>query len=293
MNIWDRAFFGTDIYHLVHWFLVYSILGWIVESSYMSVCNRKLTNRGFIHGPMCPIYGVGALSVYFILRPLEGNWIALYFCGTFLATTLEYITAIIMQKVFGCIWWDYNDKPFNYKGILCLESTIAWGFYTIFLFMFLQKWVNTVVELYPRKTGIYIGVLLLVYYMIDFTISLIGAIDLNVKLRKLSAIVDEIQERLGRIHIVMPERRQIIERLENYISFDTSILPDVDLKELTERYWAIMAKPFALSMHFIHSYQAVKIWKNKEVKKDKPKEKELEKSFGNKQEELESFREEV
>ena len=158
-------FLGTDVYHMVHWFLVYSMLGW--------------TNRGFIHGPMCPIYGVGALSVYFILRPLEGNWIALYFCGTILATTLEYITAIVMHKIFGSIWWDYTNKPFNYKGILCLESTIAWGFYTIILFMFLQKWVNGFVELYPRRIGVHIGIALIAYYMIDFIVSLMEAINVN------------------------------------------------------------------------------------------------------------------
>lgn len=179
MRIWDMPFLGTDIYHIMHWFLVYSILGWMAESIYMSFCNKRLTNRGFIHGPMCPIYGVGALSVYFILRPLEGNWIALYFCGTILATTLEYITAIIMQKVFGSIWWDYTDKPFNYKGILCLESTVAWGFYTIILFMFLQKWVNGFVEIYPRRIGIHIGIALIAYYMIDFIVSLMDAINVN------------------------------------------------------------------------------------------------------------------
>ena len=182
MKIWDMPFFGTDVYHVVHWLLIYSILGWVVESIYMSFCNKKLTNRGFIHGPMCPIYGVGALTVYFVLRPLEGNWLALYFGGTFLATSLEYVTAIIMQKIFGCIWWDYNDKPFNYKGILCLESTIAWGFYTLFLFIFLQKWVEAIVNLYPRSFGIYLGIGLIIYYIIDFTISLIGAIGLNVRL---------------------------------------------------------------------------------------------------------------
>lgn len=291
MKIWEIPFFDTDVYHVVHWLLIYSILGWLVESIYMSFCNKKLTNRGFIHGPMCPIYGVGALSVYFILRPLEGNWVALYFCGTFLATTLEYITAIIMQKVFGCIWWDYNDKPFNYKGILCLESTIAWGFYTLFLFMFLHKWVSAFVELYPRSIGVYIGIALVVYYLIDFIISLIGAIDLNVKLKKLSAIVDEIQERLGKVHIVVPKRKQIFEKLESYIGFDSSILPDVELAKLAEKYRAIRSKTSVLSKHFIRSYQAIKVWGRKEVEKDEPKE-EMTVSFGVEQDGLETAREE-
>ena len=286
MKIWDMPFLGTDIYHVVHWLLIYSILGWIVESIYMSFCNKKLTNRGFIHGPMCPIYGVGALTVYFILRPLEGNWVALYFGGSFLATLLEYITAVIMQKIFGCIWWDYNDKPFNYKGILCLESTVAWGFYTLFLFIFLQKWVNAFVELYPRNIGIYLGIGLIIYYFIDFTISLIGAIGLNVRLKKLSSIVDEMQERLKKIHIV-PKRESIFEKLENYIGFDSTILPDIGIKELAEKYRSMRAKNSILSRHFIKSYHAFKIWRRKEQEKEQ-EDTEITKPLGCKQKEIES-----
>ena len=76
---WTRGILGTDLYHIVQWFLIYSMLGWLVESIYMSVCNRKLTNRGFMRGPMCPIYGVGALTVYFLLRPVCHNIFLLYF----------------------------------------------------------------------------------------------------------------------------------------------------------------------------------------------------------------------
>lgn len=269
MKIWDMPFLGTeiDVYHVVHCLLIYSILGWVVESIYMSFCNRKLTNRGFIHGPMCPIYGVGAMLVYFILRPLEDNLVALYFGGAFFATLLEYVTAIVMQKVFGCIWWDYNDKPFNYKGILCLESTIAWGFYTLFLFLFLHKWVNSFMGLYSRTTGIYISIALMVYYAIDFTISLVGAIDLNVKLKNLSAIVDEMQEKLKNIH-VMPKRGQIVEKLENHISLEVPLLSDMDMSELVEKYRAVRGRISILSKHFVHSYSAIKVWKSKETKKD-------------------------
>ena len=64
---------GIDLYHITQWFLAYSILGWVVESIYMSICNRRLTNRGFVRGPFCPIYGVGALSVFFLLRPFCHN----------------------------------------------------------------------------------------------------------------------------------------------------------------------------------------------------------------------------
>ena len=120
-------------------FLVYSILGWVVESIYMSICNRRLTNRGFVRGPFCPIYGVGALSVFFLLRPFCHNLLLLYVLGCVFPTLLEYLTARLMLSMFGEVWWDYSEKPFNYKGILCLESTIAWGFYTLACFCSCMK----------------------------------------------------------------------------------------------------------------------------------------------------------
>ena len=153
---------------MVLWFLAYSILGWIVESIYMSICNREITNRGFTRGPMCPIYGFGALTVFFLLRPYSENPVQLFFMGMFLATALEFITARIMQKVFGEIWWDYQEKPFNYQGIICLESSIAWGFYTVALFFFLHKMIVSMVDYVPSRAGKILGSVILGAYMIDF-----------------------------------------------------------------------------------------------------------------------------
>lgn len=165
---WTRGILGTDLYHIVQWFLIYSMLGWLVESIYMSVCNRKLTNRGFMRGPMCPIYGVGALTVYFLLRPVCHNIFLLYFSGALVATSLEYVRAKIMLRIFGEVWWDYSQKPFNYKGILCLESTIAWGFYTLGLFLFLHKGVEYIVNSYSFQTGTRLGSVLILIFSVDF-----------------------------------------------------------------------------------------------------------------------------
>lgn len=166
--MWDRMFFGYDAYHIVLWFLIYSILGWVVESIYMSFCNKKLTNRGFARGPMCPIYGVGALTVFFVLRPYSDRIWLLFLLGATLATLLEYLTALIMKRIFGEVWWDYNEKPFNYKGILCLESTIAWGVYTVLLFVFLQNMVMWLGDRIPVGIGRGLGSCILLVYMVDF-----------------------------------------------------------------------------------------------------------------------------
>ena len=166
--LWTKAVLGTDVYHIIQWFLIYSILGWVVESIYISICNRRLTNRGFVKGPICPIYGVGALTVYFLLRPVGDNLYLLYFLGCVIPTLLEYVTARLMLSIFGEVWWDYSEKPFNYKGILCLESTLAWGFYTLGLFLFLHRGVEWVVNRYSFQTGTWLGGIILLLFFLDF-----------------------------------------------------------------------------------------------------------------------------
>ena len=93
----------------------------------MSICEKRLVNRGFIFGPICPIYGFGAVGAYLLLRPLEGNYVGLYILGSIGATFFEFLVAKLMIRILGAVWWDYTEKPFNYKGIICLESTLAWG----------------------------------------------------------------------------------------------------------------------------------------------------------------------
>lgn len=192
-SIFERPFMNTDVYHLVHWFFLYSILGWFVESVYMSFCERKITNRGFIRGPICPIYGFGALSVYFILLPFQHNYVLLYILGSVLATTLEYITAVVMYRAFGSVWWDYHKKPYNYKGILCLESSIAWGFYTVFMYAFLQRLVSFIVERYTGWMGLrmgrFIGCVLILYYIFAFTVKI-----LKEKTDSMSKPIEQVQK---------------------------------------------------------------------------------------------------
>lgn len=168
--MWNYTIMGMDMYHIMAWFLFYSFFGWGAESVYMSFCNKKLTNRGFARMPMCPIYGVGGLMLYFILRPFFHSYVLLYIMGVIIPTILEYATAKIMLHIFGEVWWDYNDKPFNYKGILCLESSLAWGAYTVLMFTFLQNAAGNVLDRIPVSGGQMFGVLILLGYAIDFSI---------------------------------------------------------------------------------------------------------------------------
>jgi len=182
--MWTRELFGTDVYHLVAAFVVYSVLGWLIESIYMSFCNKKLTNRGFGKGPFCPIYGFGGVFGYLILAPLRGNYIAVYLLGAVLATTFEYLVGIGMIKFLGELWWDYNDKPFNYKGILCLESTIAWGFYAVGIVHFVHAFVYRLIDSVDMHVGIICIQVILGMVLIDYIFKFMEVFNVDLKEKK-------------------------------------------------------------------------------------------------------------
>ena len=170
--MWTRELFGSDVYHLIAAFIIYSVLGWFVESAYMSFCNHRLTNRGFAKGPFCPIYGFGAVIGYLVLNPLSGHYVTLYLTGAFLATAFEYLVGIMMQKLLGEVWWDYTEKPMNYKGIICLESTIAWGFYAIIITMFLHERVLHLIDAMDVAYGRILCIVILAIVTVDYLIRL-------------------------------------------------------------------------------------------------------------------------
>lgn len=179
--MWTSEVLKMDIFRLVQCFILYSMLGWLVESIYMSICNHKITNRGFSLTPFCPIYGFGAILGYYILVPLSQNVIALYLCGAIIATIFEFFVGVLMQRVLGEVWWDYTDKPFNYKGLICLESTLAWGVYAVVIVDFLHVFTLRLVDRIPYEIGTFVCVFVLIIYAFDFLYHFFEALGVSVK----------------------------------------------------------------------------------------------------------------
>ena len=115
------------------YFYVYCFLGWIFESCYVSLRKRQWVNRGFLHGPFLPIYGSGAVMMLFVSEPFKDNLILTYFAGVVGATLLELVTGAVMEALLKVRYWDYSNQKFNYKGYICLSSSVAWGFLTILM----------------------------------------------------------------------------------------------------------------------------------------------------------------
>ena len=120
-------------YDWLFFFYLYSFFGWIFESSYVSARERRPVNRGFLRLPMLPIYGSGAVIMLFAGLPMKGSYALEYLAGAAAATALEFVTGWAMEQLFQVRYWDYSDQRFNYKGYICLSSTIAWGGFTVLL----------------------------------------------------------------------------------------------------------------------------------------------------------------
>lgn len=182
-----------SVYSFINWFFMYSFIGYLLECVVLSVeYKRPVMDRGFGHGPFCIIYGFGALGACLLLKPVAGRPVELYTASMAMATTMELVTANIMVRLFGAFWWDYSHKPFNYRGMVCLESSLAWGFLGLFFFYFLDNWVRTMVDSIPGHMGTVLAVGLTVFYLMDFLYCL--------RLR-LNGMEEEEEEVVGRLKI--------------------------------------------------------------------------------------------
>lgn len=210
----DFEIAGISLYYIINWFFIYSFLGWVWESVYVSVKKRKLVNRGFINGPFCTIYGAGAVTIYLLLRPLRGNLALLYLGGVLTATVLEYFTGWVMEAVFHTRWWDYSSKKFNLHGYISLASSLLWGVFSILLFKILQPFVSWLTSLYPQPAGEVILAVVIILYCADFAVSAYTAFGLSKTFGKVEDMLEDLTSYLQNTRLY-ETREEIGEKLES------------------------------------------------------------------------------
>lgn len=190
---WNTLIAGVRIYNLINYFIFFSFIGWIWESIYVSVTEHRIVNRGYVTGPFCTIYGVGGIFMTVTLQPFKDNLIMLFLLAVVFTTTLEYVTAVVMEKLFHTSWWDYTMEKFNYKGRISLKSSLAWGFASLFLFNVLIPFVNRLMSLFPERAGRIAIRVIAVIYIIDFVFATIAAVDVSKQIAKLDQMLDELE----------------------------------------------------------------------------------------------------
>lgn len=179
------------VYLYILYFFFYSAVGWAFESTYCSMGERKLINRGFLTGPMCPIYGTGTLVMEVLLyNPFRDNPIAIFFLGMLLCDIVEYLTSFIMEKLFNARWWDYKDELLNIKGRICLKHTIIWGMGSLAFVKIVHPRIEVLFGNLSDKTIKITVIAILAVFVVDVIFAVIKALDI----RKLRAKLIELKE---------------------------------------------------------------------------------------------------
>ena len=186
---------GLTLYEIIWFFLIYSFLGWVLEVVYHAASQGTVVNRGFLNGPVCPIYGFGMIIIILLLNTLfpEGaagvHGALLFLFGLVLATVVELFGGWALDRVFHARWWDYSDRPFNLNGYICPEFSLYWGLGTVFAIRILHPFVKShTVDVWPERFGYPAAALLLLIYAADFAVTVMIVNGINRKLAELDTL---------------------------------------------------------------------------------------------------------
>ena len=195
----------TYQYTFIQWllfFFIYCFLGWVWESCYVSIKKREWINRGFLHGPMLPIYGSGAIIVLLCTIGVRDQVILIFIFGMTGATILEYVTGACMERLFRVRYWDYSHMPLNLKGYICLPVSLGWGVFSVLLVRVIHVPIENLVLQIPERIAEVVSVVRSSAFAVDFTLSFSEAMDLRDMLIRLSDSNEKIQRLQKRLEVV-------------------------------------------------------------------------------------------
>ena len=180
------------------YFLFYSFGGWVVEVIFHAVALGKVINRGFLNGPVCPVYGFGVLSVFALLNTIQSGGHVMsegmiFVFGFVLATLVELIAGWLLDVCFHARWWDYSDKPLNFHGYICLEFSLIWGLAIVMVVKVFQKYVENQASHTPATWDWVVMAILYAAYFADFVVTVATIRGLNKKLTRLDKVSSDMR----------------------------------------------------------------------------------------------------
>lgn len=174
------------------YFISYSFIGWLYESTLCSITDRKWVNRGFLNGPLCPVYGFGALLILLVFYGTETPLFPLFLSSMVLTSVVEYFTAVVLEKLFHAKWWDYTGRPFNIHGRVYLTGALVFATLSLLLI----KWVHPrlsgfLYTLNPRTIG-WVSWILFLLLLLDLFVTVRHLLLLNVRVKAVREDFDKL-----------------------------------------------------------------------------------------------------
>ncbi len=270
------------MYYLILYFFVYGFLGWCTEVAFAACKERKFVNRGFLNGPICPIYGIGVGIVVQFLTPYKDNFILLYVTSVVLVTALEWVTGFILEKVFHNKWWDYSKMPLNLNGYVCLLFSLIWGVACVAIVELIHPVIHKLLSWFPKPIGIGLIVVLGIAVLVDLYVTVSTILKMNKHLEKMKEIAadlhrisDELGESIYENVVEVLERREewklkvqeasgeVKERMQ-----DVSDEVIDRIAELKKKYREVGGKGLHVSKRLIKAFPRIQSKKYREAMED-------------------------
>ncbi|MDO4284404.1 MAG: putative ABC transporter permease [Eubacteriales bacterium] len=192
---------GLSFYQIAWYFVLYSFVGWCVEVVFCTVTEGKVVNRGFLNGPVCPIYGFGMVAVLMILQNVpvhkagDLSVFVLFLGSMLLATAVELVGGWLMLRLFHARWWDYRNKPFNIGGFVCLQFSILWGIGGVIVVRMVHPLLSQIsAERIPSRIGWPVLAVLYAVYLADTIVTVLTVRGLNKDLEELDRVSASIRK---------------------------------------------------------------------------------------------------
>lgn len=181
------------LYTYLYCFFIYAFLGWCGEVLFAAAVEKRFVNRGFLNGPVCPIYGMGVALIALLMGPFSGNLLALFIGSMVLGSALEWTAGFLLEKIFRQKWWDYSDEPHNLNGYICLKFSVLWGFAGAFVVRFVVPATSRLVNLMPRTLGWVLLAVMGGLIVTDLAVTVAAIIGLNRKLKMLELLAARLR----------------------------------------------------------------------------------------------------
>lgn len=187
---------ANTFFHILTYFVIYSFLGWVLESIVRSICEKKIINTGFLIGPFCPIYGFGAIIMILFLNSFKNNIILLFFIALIALSFWEYIVGVFLEKLFKTKYWDYSDHKFNYKGRICLTNSLAWGVLGVLFIRYIHPFIIEILTYVNFQYMAIASTIVTLILFIDAIISVVKIKNIQSTLKKIEELNKQIKEKL-------------------------------------------------------------------------------------------------
>ena len=206
-----------NLFEILTYFIIYSVLGWIMESIVRSICEKKIINTGFFKGPCCPIYGIGAIIMFLFLDSFENKPILIFFLSTIILTLWEYLVGVLLEKLFNTKYWDYSDQKFNFQGRICLVNSICWGILGVVFIKYIHPFVQSIVSRVDKNVLTFTMIIFTIVFFVDMIVSIINVKNIKSTLNKIEEMNREIKEKLKELKDLNIKKEKEIEKsaLEN------------------------------------------------------------------------------